>query len=75
MPDTIVMSPTGEVNGGFEVGDEMPVENNLSTATRPSRAKGEQAVCVRSAYKHYGTSKHPNRVLQNLHMTVPKGSM
>ena len=35
----------------------------------------QQAVSVRNAFKSYGSSKNPNHVLQNLSMTVPKGSM
>lgn len=35
----------------------------------------QQAVSVRHAFKQYGSSKNPNHVLQNLNMTVAKGSM
>ncbi|KAI4460748.1 atp-binding cassette sub-family h member 1 [Holotrichia oblita] len=35
----------------------------------------QQAVCVRHAYKHYGTKKKPNRVLTDLNMTVAKGTI
>lgn len=35
----------------------------------------QQAVSVRHAFKTYGSSKNPNHVLQNLNMTVAKGSM
>ncbi|KAG7190145.1 hypothetical protein KM043_006275 [Ampulex compressa] len=35
----------------------------------------QQAVSVRHAFKTYGNSKSPNHVLQNLCMTVPKGSI
>lgn len=35
----------------------------------------QQAVCVRHAFKHYGSNKNPNHVLQNLNMTVAKGTM
>jgi hypothetical protein len=33
------------------------------------------AVCVRHAFKHYGSNKNPNVVLSNLNMTVAKGTM
>ncbi|XP_039314799.1 ABC transporter G family member 23 isoform X2 [Solenopsis invicta] len=35
----------------------------------------QQAVSVRHAFKIYGSSKNPNHVLQNLSMTVAKGSI
>ncbi|XP_058803004.1 ABC transporter G family member 23 isoform X2 [Phymastichus coffea] len=35
----------------------------------------QQAVSVRHAFKSYGSSKNPNHVLQNLNMTVSKGSI
>lgn len=37
--------------------------------------KRQQAVCVRHAFKHYGSKKKPNHVLSNLNMTVAKGTM
>ncbi|XP_067007499.1 ABC transporter G family member 23 [Anabrus simplex] len=33
----------------------------------------QQAVCVRRAYKRYGSKKNPNVILDGLNMTVPKG--
>lgn len=38
-------------------------------------AKRQQAVCVRHAFKHYGSNKNPNHVLSNLNMTVAKGTI
>ncbi|KAJ8683422.1 hypothetical protein QAD02_019214 [Eretmocerus hayati] len=35
----------------------------------------QQAVSVRHAFKNYGSSKNPNHVIQNLNMTVAKGSI
>lgn len=35
----------------------------------------QQAVCVRHAYKYYGTKKNPNHILINLNMTVAKGTI
>ncbi|KAI8422910.1 hypothetical protein MSG28_014022, partial [Choristoneura fumiferana] len=37
--------------------------------------KQQNAVCVRHAFKHYGSNKRPNHVLSNLNMTVAKGTM
>lgn len=37
--------------------------------------KRQQAVCVRHAFKHYGSKKKPNHVLSDLNMTVAKGTM
>lgn len=39
------------------------------------QTRKEQAVCVRRAYKRYGTKKNPFVVLDGLNMTVPKGTM
>nr|CAD7197130.1 unnamed protein product [Timema douglasi] len=38
-------------------------------------SRRQQAVCVRHAFKHYGSSKNPNHVLENLNMTVSKGTI
>lgn len=38
-------------------------------------SRRQQAVCVRRAYKSYGSKKNPNLILDGLNMTVPKGSM
>ncbi|KAJ8709889.1 hypothetical protein PYW08_009893 [Mythimna loreyi] len=37
--------------------------------------KRQQAVCVRHAFKDYGSKKRPNHVLSNLNMTVAKGTI
>ncbi|XP_060528043.1 ABC transporter G family member 20-like isoform X2 [Cylas formicarius] len=37
--------------------------------------KRQQAVCVRHAFKHYGSKKNPNHVLSDLNMTVGKGTI
>lgn len=34
-----------------------------------------QAVCVRRAFKKYGSKNNPQIVLDGLNMTVPKGAM
>ncbi|KAK4876227.1 hypothetical protein RN001_012649 [Aquatica leii] len=46
-------------------------QQNLSSLD----VKKEQAVWVRHAYKRYGTKKNPFVVLDDLNMTVPKGSI
>lgn len=48
-----------------------PLQHQQSTVW----AKRQQAVCVRHAFKHYGSKKNPNHVLCNLNMTVAKGTM
>lgn len=50
------------------IGLSNPGHNNLAW-------NRQQAVSVRHAFKTYGSSKNPNHVIQNLNMTVAKGSM
>ncbi|XP_063228570.1 ABC transporter G family member 20-like isoform X2 [Bacillus rossius redtenbacheri] len=38
-------------------------------------SRRQHAVCVRHAFKHYGSKKNPNHVLENLNMTVAKGTI
>nr|CAD7394861.1 unnamed protein product [Timema cristinae] len=47
------------------------LQTHLSTVW----SRRQQAVCVRHAFKHYGSSKNPNHVLENLNMTVAKGTI
>lgn len=62
---------------------ELNMENNIITSNTVLSTPGlnnpawnrQQAVSVRHAFKNYGSSKNPNHVLQNLNMTVAKGSM
>ncbi|XP_014273769.3 ABC transporter G family member 20 isoform X1 [Halyomorpha halys] len=69
----------GVVNPGL-VMDEGP---DLVTVEKPApleRANSawtrkQQAVSVRRAFKHYGSSQNPNHVLSNLNMTVAKGTI
>ncbi|XP_026754033.1 ABC transporter G family member 23 isoform X2 [Galleria mellonella] len=49
----------------------VPFEKQESTMWQ----KRQQAVCVRHAFKHYGSKKRPNHVLSNLNMTVAKGTI
>ncbi|KAM3959841.1 LOW QUALITY PROTEIN: ABC transporter oskyddad [Aphomia sociella] len=59
------------------------IENDLAIRRlrelRPQKStiatRKQQAVCVRRAYKKYGTSKNPNIILDGLNMTVPKGAI
>ncbi|XP_046748724.1 ABC transporter G family member 23 isoform X2 [Diprion similis] len=62
------------------------VEGNMDGSTTPNPVMAtpglnnvawnrQQAVSVRHAFKTYGSSKNPNHVLQNLNMTVAKGSI
>ncbi|EEB10801.1 ABC transporter, putative [Pediculus humanus corporis] len=48
-----------------------PLQTQLSTV----HTRRQQAVCVRHAFKHYGSNKKPNHVLSNLNMTVAKGTI
>lgn len=39
------------------------------------QTRKQNAVCVRRAYKRYGTKSNPYVILDGLNMTVPKGTM
>lgn len=39
------------------------------------QTRKQNAVCVRRAYKRYGTKNNPYVILDGLNMTVPKGTM
>ncbi|GLV32370.1 snustorr [Carabus blaptoides fortunei] len=52
-----------------------PPHATLQTQRSTVWAKRQQAVCVRHAFKHYGSKKNPNHVLSNLNMTVAKGTI
>ena len=62
---------------------EAPVDGNVLAPSTLMATPGinnaawnrQQAVSVRHAFKTYGSSKNPNHVIQNLSMTVAKGSM
>ncbi|CAH0401685.1 unnamed protein product [Chilo suppressalis] len=47
------------------------LKTQISTLT----TRKEQAVCVRHAYKRYGSKSNPNVILDGLNMTVPKGAI
>ncbi|XP_066145977.1 ABC transporter G family member 20 [Euwallacea fornicatus] len=46
---------------------------NFKSQQSTVQTRKQQAVCVRRAYKRYGTKNHPNVILDGLNMTVPKG--
>jgi hypothetical protein len=62
---------------------EPPREQDVVAGPRPQLntqvstvwQRKQNAVCVRRACKRYGTVGNPAVVLENLNMTVPKGSM
>lgn len=73
---------TGETSPSSPMGDEKeskmgqlqfstPFDKQETTAWQ----KRQHAVCVRHAFKHYGSNKRPNHVLSNLNMTVAKGTI
>lgn len=47
----------------------------FKTQNSTLQTRRQQAVCVRRAYKRYGTKKNPHVILDGLNMTVPKGAM
>ncbi|XP_076265826.1 ABC-type transporter snustorr isoform X2 [Rhynchophorus ferrugineus] len=51
------------------------VERPLSHQQSSVWNKRQQAVCVRHAFKHYGSKNNPNHVLSDLNMTVAKGTI
>lgn len=65
------MQSTENIDGGI-----MPPSTLMATPgiNNPTWSR-QQAVSVRHAFKTYGSSKNPNHVIQNLSMTVAKGSM
>lgn len=54
----------------------MATNNDGGTITQNQWQRNSQAaVSVRHAFKAYGKKKNANQVLNNLNMTVPKGTM
>ena len=81
--DAIAGSDGGLINANnmqnnTDTGVDMTIPPNPALATpglnNPAWNR-QQAVSVRNAFKSYGSSKNPNHILQNLNMTVPKGSI
>lgn len=68
-PDVVAMDPrNGIVNPAFQPSSLLSQQSTVWT-------RRQQAVCVRQAFKHYGSKSKPNHVLSNLNMTVAKGTM
>lgn len=59
------------VGVGVERSQPPPLQTRQSTVW----SRRQQAVCVRHAFKNYGSKKNPNHVLSDLNMTVAKGTM
>ena len=51
------------------------MNTNSDGGTQWNRNSQSAAVLVRHAFKAYGKKKNANQVLNNLNMTVPKGTM
>lgn len=68
-PDVVAMDPrNGIVNPAFQPASLLSQQSTVWT-------RRQQAVCVRNAFKHYGSKSKPNHVLSNLNMTVAKGTI
>lgn len=84
-PDVVAMEPrngggsvsVGISDGGGGGGIVNPAFQPPSLLSQQSTVwtRRQQAVCVRHAFKHYGSASKPNHVLSNLNMTVAKGTM
>ncbi|XP_067618851.1 ABC transporter G family member 23 isoform X2 [Eurosta solidaginis] len=61
-------------NGRISSDSAMSTDNDGGTANQWDRSK-QAAVSVRHASKAYGKKKNVNQVLNNLNMTVPKGTI
>lgn len=82
-PDVVAMEPRNG-NGSVSVGIVDNGGGIVNPAFQPPSllsqqstvwTRRQQAVCVRHAFKHYGSASKPNHVLSNLNMTVAKGTM
>ncbi|XP_028028192.1 ABC transporter G family member 23 isoform X2 [Bombyx mandarina] len=71
--ETSPPSPIGDAKESKigQIQFSVPIDKQESTIWQ----KRQQAVCVRHAFKHYGSNKRPNHVLSNLNMTVAKGTI
>lgn len=69
-PDVVVTADArnGIVNPAFHPPSLLSQQSTVSS-------RQLQAVCVRHAFKHYGSKRNPNQVLNNLNMTVAKGTI
>ncbi|XP_063369058.1 ABC transporter G family member 20-like [Cydia amplana] len=57
----------------YEIAQRRRIQFKTQKSTLTSRR--QQAVCVRRAYKRYGSKSSPNVILDGLNMTVPKGAI
>lgn len=55
--------------------DVLAPPRTLQTQQSSLWTRRQQAVCVRHAFKQYGSKRNPNHVLSNLNMTVAKGTI
>lgn len=86
-PDVVAMEPRnggmsvsvgigdGGVGGGGGIANPAFEPPSLLSQQSTVWTRRQQAVCVRHAFKHYGSASKPNHVLSNLNMTVAKGTM
>lgn len=82
-PDVVAMEPrngggsvsVGLADGGGGIVNPAFQPPSLLSQQSTVWTRRQQAVCVRHAFKHYGSASKPNHVLSNLNMTVAKGTM
>jgi len=82
-PDVVAMEPrngggsvsVGIADGGGGIVNPAFQPPSLLSQQSTVWTRRQQAVCVRHAFKHYGSASKPNHVLSNLNMTVAKGTM
>ncbi|XP_026814673.1 ABC transporter G family member 20 isoform X1 [Rhopalosiphum maidis] len=82
-PDVVAMEPrnsngsvsVGIVDGGGGIVNPAFQPPSLLSQQSTVWTRRQQAVCVRHAFKHYGSASKPNHVLSNLNMTVAKGTI
>lgn len=68
---------TDSITNDTESTVEIPIKRRQRFISQQSTVAShrQQAVCVRRAYKQYGSKRSPNVILDGLNMTVPKGTM
>ncbi|XP_003246532.1 ABC transporter G family member 20 isoform X2 [Acyrthosiphon pisum] len=82
-PDVVAMEPrngggsvsVGLADGGGGIVNPAFQPPSLLSQQSTVWTRRQQAVCVRHAFKHYGSTSKPNHVLSNLNMTVAKGTI
>ncbi|XP_037955428.1 ABC transporter G family member 20-like [Teleopsis dalmanni] len=73
--DVVTMSTVSPVSTGNAETANSKRREMFMTQPSTTTINQQQAICVRKAYKIYGSKKNPNCVLEGLNMTVPKGSI